>query len=176
MIHDLFDVIEDLIVAIHLVWAIHRWVCLIAVGNKRVWRLHRLMVLARSVRWVMRWLPTLHRKFDDHWIMQHAFSGVVIIFEHSMDSSMISTESKWSTITTRIREKNIFFVHSCQYKLTGTNGWQIDVKSVNCDQWSTCKKTLSITLGGFTIVATGTNVVVNGATLNPTQGYVNGRT
>jgi len=68
-----------------------------------------------------------------------------------------------------------FFVHSCQYKLTGTNSWEINVQSTNCDQWNTCKKTLSITLGGFRIIATGKTVSVNGVQLNPTQGYVNGR-
>lgn len=72
-------------------------------------------------------------------------------------------------------KKNLFFFNSCQYKLTGTNSWEIDVQSTNCDQWSTCKKTLSITLGGFRIVALGKNVNVNGVTLNSTQGYVNGR-
>ena len=73
------------------------------------------------------------------------------------------------------REREKSFIHSCQYKLTGTNGWQIDVKTANCDQWSTCKKTLSITLGGFNIVASGKDVTVNGNALNSTQGYVSGR-
>jgi hypothetical protein len=68
-----------------------------------------------------------------------------------------------------------YFINSCEYKLTGINSWQIDVQSVNCDQWSTCKKILSITLGGFNVIATGKNVTVNGVKLNSNQGYVNGR-
>ena len=67
------------------------------------------------------------------------------------------------------------FINSCQYLLTGTNSWQIYVQSVNCDQWSTCKKTLSISLGGFLVVATGKNITVNGVALNPNLGHVNGR-
>ncbi len=68
-----------------------------------------------------------------------------------------------------------YLIDSCQYILTGTNSWQIDVQSVNCDQWSTCKKTISITFGGFHVVATGHNVTVNDVTLNSSLGYVNGR-
>jgi hypothetical protein len=71
--------------------------------------------------------------------------------------------------------KSLLFIYSCQYKLTGTSSWEIDVESVNCDQWGTCQKTLTITLGGFNIVATGNIVTVNGVTLNSTLGYVNGR-
>lgn len=73
------------------------------------------------------------------------------------------------------REISFYFRYSCQYKLTGTNSWQIDVQSLNCDQWSTCRKNLTITFGGYNIVAVGTNVIVNGITINSTQGYTNGR-
>ncbi|CAF0996864.1 unnamed protein product [Rotaria sordida] len=66
------------------------------------------------------------------------------------------------------------FQGACQYKLTGTNNWEIVVQSENCDQWTTCKKTLSITFGGLRISARGKSVSVNGAVLNSTQGYVNG--
>ena len=64
---------------------------------------------------------------------------------------------------------------SCEYKVSGTNSWEITVQSVDCDQWSSCKKRLSISLGGFRIIATGTSVTVNDISLDPTQGYVNGR-
>lgn len=67
------------------------------------------------------------------------------------------------------------FIYSCQYKLTGTSSWEIDVQYVNCDQWTTCKKILSITFGGFRVIATGKSVTVNGVTLSSTQGYINGR-
>ncbi|CAF4434294.1 unnamed protein product, partial [Rotaria sp. Silwood2] len=66
------------------------------------------------------------------------------------------------------------FQGACQYKLTGTNNWEVDVQSDNCDQWATCTKTLSVTLGGFRVVARGKSVNVNGVILNSTQGYVNG--
>ncbi|CAF3426792.1 unnamed protein product [Rotaria socialis] len=66
------------------------------------------------------------------------------------------------------------FQGSCQYKLTGTNNWEIDIQSENCDRWETCKKTLTITLGGFRVVAVGKRVTVNGVALNSTQGYVHG--
>jgi len=77
----------------------------------------------------------------------------------------------------RIKKKKTTksIINSCQYKLTGTNSWEIDVQTINCDQWSTCKKKLTITLGGFNIIAVGKDVIVNGYTLNSTQGYVNGR-
>ena len=68
-----------------------------------------------------------------------------------------------------------FLMDSCQYKLTGTNTWEIDVQFSNCDQWKTCKKTLSITLGGFRVVAIGKTVTVNGVALNSSEGYINGR-
>ncbi|CAF4128837.1 unnamed protein product, partial [Rotaria magnacalcarata] len=45
------------------------------------------------------------------------------------------------------------FQGACQYKLTSTNNWEIDIQTDNCDRWETCKKTLSITLGGFRVVA-----------------------
>lgn len=67
------------------------------------------------------------------------------------------------------------FINSCQYRLTGTNSWEIDFQTVNCDQWSTCKKKLIITLGGFNIVAIGKNVTINGYTIGVNDGYVNGR-
>ncbi|CAF2003035.1 unnamed protein product [Rotaria magnacalcarata] len=66
------------------------------------------------------------------------------------------------------------FQGACQYKLTSTNNWEIDIQTDNCDRWETCKKTLSITLGGFRVVAVGKSVTVNGVALNSTQGFVNG--
>ncbi|CAF3360715.1 unnamed protein product [Rotaria sp. Silwood1] len=66
------------------------------------------------------------------------------------------------------------FQGACQYKLTGTNNWEIDVQSDNCDQWTTCKKTLSITLGGFRVIARGKTVSINGVILDSNKGYVNG--
>jgi hypothetical protein len=63
----------------------------------------------------------------------------------------------------------------CEYKLAGTDGWEINVENVDCDQWFKCKKRLSITLGGFRIVASGTHVTVDNIRLNDNQGYVNGR-
>ncbi|CAF4582630.1 unnamed protein product, partial [Rotaria sp. Silwood1] len=66
------------------------------------------------------------------------------------------------------------FQGACQYKLTGTNNWEIDVQSDNCDQWTTCKKTLSITLGGFRVMARGKTVSINGVILDSNKGYVNG--
>ncbi len=78
-------------------------------------------------------------------------------------------------ITKESIKKKESFINSCEYKLTGTTSWQIDIQSVNCDQWSTCQKILTVTLGGFNVVATGANVTINGVTLNSTQGYVNGR-
>lgn len=67
-----------------------------------------------------------------------------------------------------------FRVDRCQYKMASTNNWEIDVRSENCGQWSTCKKRLSITVGGFLIEAVGTSVTVNGVPLKQKEGYVNG--
>jgi len=49
------------------------------------------------------------------------------------------------------------------------------VKSTNCDQCSTCRKTVTITFNGYRIVATGSNITINGVALDANQGYVNGR-
>ena len=73
------------------------------------------------------------------------------------------------------RAETIELRSRCDYKLSGTNNWEISVKSLNCDQWATCKKNLSITFGGFRVIAVGTSVTVNNVQLNATEGYVNGR-
>ncbi|CAF3556554.1 unnamed protein product [Adineta steineri] len=62
----------------------------------------------------------------------------------------------------------------CQYKLASTDSWVVVVQSSNCDLWSTCKKTLSITVHSYNIVANGTNIMVNNVLLKPTEGYTNG--
>ena len=66
------------------------------------------------------------------------------------------------------------FSTRCQYKMASTSNWEIDVRSENCGQWSTCKKHLSITVGGFRIEAVGPSVTVNGVLLKSNEGYVNG--
>lgn len=64
---------------------------------------------------------------------------------------------------------------SCEYTIATADGWGISVKMIDCDQWSTCKKRLRISFGGFEVIAIGRNVTVNKVPLDPTEGYVNGR-
>jgi len=64
------------------------------------------------------------------------------------------------------------FTGSCNYKLSGTQSWQVNVQPNGCTNWNTCSKQLSMLFGTVNVTAQGNNVIVNGVTLNSTDGIV----
>ncbi|CAF4176668.1 unnamed protein product [Rotaria socialis] len=64
------------------------------------------------------------------------------------------------------------FIGSCNYKLSGTQSWQVNVRPIQCNNWKTCSKQLSMLFGPVNVTAVGSNVIVNGVTLNSTEGII----
>ncbi|CAF1096107.1 unnamed protein product [Rotaria sordida] len=62
------------------------------------------------------------------------------------------------------------FTGSCNYKLGGTQTWQVNVRPTGCTNWQKCSKQLSMLFGSVNVTAEGNNVIVNGVTLNPIEG------
>lgn len=64
------------------------------------------------------------------------------------------------------------FTGACNYKLSGTQSWQVNVQPVDCTNWKKCSKQLSMLFGSVNVTARGNNIIVNGVTLGPTEGTV----
>ncbi len=64
------------------------------------------------------------------------------------------------------------FTGSCNYKLSGTQSWQVNVQPIGCTNWKKCSKQLSMLFGSVNVTAQGNNVIVNGVKLNSTDGTV----
>lgn len=64
------------------------------------------------------------------------------------------------------------FPGTCNYELAGTQTWQVNVQPIHCTSWKKCVKKLSMLFGSVNVTAQGNEVIVNGITLNSTQGIV----
>lgn len=64
------------------------------------------------------------------------------------------------------------FTGACNYKLGGTQSWQVNVQPIGCTNWKKCSKQISMLFGSVNVTAQGSNVIVNGATLGANDGIV----
>lgn len=64
------------------------------------------------------------------------------------------------------------FPGTCNYELGATQAWQVNVQPIHCTSWKKCVKKLSMLFGSVNVTAQGNEVIVNGVTLNPTEGTV----
>lgn len=63
---------------------------------------------------------------------------------------------------------------SCDYKLSGSASWQVNLKMDRCETWSSCVKTLKMTFGSNEVTATGSKIDINGQRLDEDANYVKG--
>jgi von Willebrand factor type D domain len=64
------------------------------------------------------------------------------------------------------------FTGSCNYKLGGTQSWQVNVQPIGCTSWKKCSKQLTMLFGSVNVTALGKNVAVNGVALSDDAGII----
>ena len=62
------------------------------------------------------------------------------------------------------------FTGACNYKLGGTQTWQVNVQPIGCTSWKKCVKQISMLFGSVNVTAQGNDVIVNGIALKSTDG------
>lgn len=64
------------------------------------------------------------------------------------------------------------YISSCNYKLSGTSSWSVNVHTEGCQNYNTCSKTLLMSFGSVKISAKGGEIIVDEKILDNEQNYI----
>jgi hypothetical protein len=99
----------------------------------------------------------------------------------SMMGASIATCMSLGTMTRTFDGRSYKFGHQCEYILATVAGntyedmessWKVAVKTEDCRLPTTCRKTITIELPDLTIVASGQNIQIDGASLAPGSAFM----